>query len=133
MPSPQTFGGFAAPLLIALAALAMLEIPAPAMAQGDPVAGKSLFARCAACHSAKPGENRMGPSLHGVVGRKAGVEPGFAYSPALKDSGLTWTPAELDAYLANPRQKVPGVRMIFGGLPSPTDRANLIAYLATLK
>jgi cytochrome c len=71
-------------LLIALAALAMLEIPAPAMAQGDPVAGKSLFARCAACHSVKPGENRMGPSLHGVVGRKAGVEPGFAYSPRSK-------------------------------------------------
>jgi cytochrome c len=113
-------------LLLALAAT-------PAHAAGDPAAGKVVFAKCAVCHSAQAGENRVGPSLHGVVGRKAGSLPDYAYSPAMKTSGLTWTPDTLDAYLTDPRKKLPGIKMIFAGLPNPQDRANLIAYLDTLK
>ena len=99
-------------------------------AAADPTAGKMIFAKCAACHSITPGENRLGPSLAGVVGRKAGSLPGYNYSPAMKNSGLTWNTATLDAYLANPRAKLPGIKMIFAGLPKPEDRANVIAYLA---
>lgn len=120
-------------LLAAALALPLTALPLTAHAAGDPAAGKTIFARCAACHSIKDGENRVGPSLFGVVGRKAGTEPGFTYSPAMKGSGLTWTPAELESYLANPRQKLPGIKMIFAGLPAQADRDNLIAYLTTLK
>jgi cytochrome c len=97
---------------------------------GDAAAGKTVFARCAICHSVVAGQNKIGPSLAGVIGRKAGSVPGFAYSPAMKGANLTWTPEELDAYLINPRAKVPGTKMIFAGLPKPADRANVIAYLA---
>jgi cytochrome c len=100
---------------------------------GNPAAGKAVFAKCAACHSVASGDNRLGPSLAGVVGRKAGTVPGYNYSAALKGSGVTWTPAALDAYLANPRAKIPGIKMVFMGLPKPEDRANMIAYLAKPK
>ncbi|HWU01285.1 MAG TPA: cytochrome c family protein [Novosphingobium sp.] len=120
-------------LLAGLALAGALALPQQAAAAGDPAAGKVIFAKCAACHSAKAGENRVGPSLFGVVGRKAGSLPDYTYSPAMKASGLTWTTAELDAYLANPRQKLPGIKMIFAGIPAEADRVNLIAYLATLK
>lgn len=100
---------------------------------GDAAAGKTVFARCAMCHSVALGENRLGPTLAGIVGRKAGAVPGYNYSPAMKNSGVTWTPDALDAYLANPRGKLPGVKMIFAGLPKPEDRANVIAYLANSK
>lgn len=97
---------------------------------GDAAAGKVVFARCAICHSVVAGQNKIGPSLAGVVGRKSGSLPNFAYSPAMKAANLSWTPDNLDAYLANPRAKVPGNRMIFAGLPKPADRANVIAYLS---
>jgi cytochrome c len=128
---PQRF--LPLPLTAVLAVAALATLPTPAAAAGDPVAGKAVFARCAVCHSVNAGENRVGPSLHGVVGRKAGTEAGFNYSPAMKTSGLTWTPGELDSYLTSPAKKLPGIKMIFAGLPNPTDRANLIAYLGTLK
>jgi cytochrome c len=97
---------------------------------GDAAAGKLVFARCAICHTVTAGQNKIGPSLAGVVGRKAGSVPDFNYSPAMKGANLTWTAEELDAYLSNPRGKVPGNKMIFAGLPKPADRANVIAYLA---
>lgn len=122
---------------VALAAACFLASVISAQARaapaGDPAAGQKVFAKCAACHSPNANENRVGPSLNGIFGRKAGSLPGFNYSPAMKSSGLTWTPAELDAYLANPRQKLPGIKMIFAGLPDAQARANLIAYLGTLK
>jgi cytochrome c2 len=99
---------------------------------GDPQAGEKVFAQCKACHTAEPGKNRIGPSLYGVVGRKAGTEPGFAYSPAMKDAGIVWTPETLDQYLTDPKAKVPGNKMAFPGLKNPTDRANVIAYLAQM-
>lgn len=97
---------------------------------GDPVAGKSVSARCAVCHSFTAGQTKVGPSLAGVVGRKSGSLPGFSYSPAMAGSHLTWDRATLDKYLANPRAVVPGTKMIFPGIPDPVDRANLIAFLS---
>ena len=110
-----------------LAAHPTYAAPAPA---GDPVQGEVVFAKCGICHSIKPGEVRLGPSLYGVVGRKSGSLPGFNYSDAMKATNWIWTPAKLDAYLAAPKAVVPGNKMYFVGLPNPTDRANVIAYLA---
>jgi cytochrome c len=119
----------------ALAVAAGLAFPAlPALAAGDAEAGKALFnAKCALCHSPEQGKNKIGPSLFGVVGRKAGSLPDYSYSDAMKNSGKTWDEATLDAYLSDPRGYIPGVKMIFPGLPDKTDRQNVIAYLATLK
>lgn len=100
---------------------------------GDAAAGKTVFSQCAICHSAVAGQNGVGPSLAGVVGRKAGSLPTYSYSTAMKTSGVTWTPTQIDSYITNPRAKIPGVKMFFAGLSNPADRANVIAYLATLK
>ena len=99
---------------------------------GDAVRGKAAYGTCAACHSVKPGKNGFGPSLFGVVGRQAGSAPDYNYSTAMKASG-TWTPARLDAYLTNPKATVPGNKMPFGGVSDAQKRADIIAYLATLK
>ncbi len=101
----------------------------------DVTAGAATFATyCTSCHSADaPPLNKMGPSLLGVVGRKAGSLAGFNYSPAMKAYRKTWTPAVLDAYLTNPQGVVPGAAMTFRGLGDPAARANVIAYLATRK
>jgi cytochrome c len=99
---------------------------------GDPVHGKAIFARCGVCHSIDAGQNRIGPSLHGVVGRKAGSVSGFNYSTANKSSGIVWTEQRIFVYLKNPQAQgtgVPGTKMSFPGLPSPQDRADVIAYL----
>lgn len=117
-------------IFVALALAASLAMPAAAQA----VDGKKLFSsRCGVCHwdPAKPGEQvRMGPSLTGVVGRKAGTHPKFTrYSKAMKSSGKTWTEATLNAFLENPRQTVPGTNMAFPGLKKPEERAAIVAYL----
>jgi len=105
-----------------------------ARAAGDAANGGTLFKqKCGLCHSAQAGQNRVGPSLFGVVGRKAGSVPSYSYSDAMKDSGLTWDDATLDSYLAGPRAKVPGTKMTFAGFPNASDRADVIAYLNTLK
>ncbi len=96
---------------------------------GDAVAGEKIFKQCATCHSAKAGENKIGPSLNGVVGRVAGTAAGYNYSTANKKSGLTWTEQVMFDYLENPRAKIPGTKMSFVGLKKPQDRANVIAYL----
>jgi cytochrome c len=103
-----------------------------AEAAGDAAAGEHVFARCTTCHSAKAGENKIGPSLAGVFGRKSGSEPGYNYSPALKSAGITWDEQELDKYLANPPADVHGTKMVIS-VPNVEDRQNVIAYLKTLK
>lgn len=94
--------------------------------------GKTVFKACAVCH-ATDHANRVGPGLEGVVGRKAGTIADFHYSNAMKSSGLVWDAATLDAFLESPQKAVPGTRMPYAGLKNPTDRADLVGYLATLK
>jgi cytochrome c len=108
-----------------------LASPSLAADAGDSSAGKQVFARCAGCHSINPGTNGVGPSLAGVVGRKAATESGYGYSPALKGANLTWDERTLDNYLEAPGALVHGTKM-FINVPSTTDRANVIAYLSTL-
>ncbi|MDB5448865.1 MAG: cytochrome c, class [Phenylobacterium sp.] len=102
-----------------------------AEAAGDPVHGKALFAQCAGCHSVVAGQNLLGPSLAGVVGRGAASVAGFHYSPAMQASHLVWTRENLDRYLASPATVVSGTSMAFPGVPNARDRADLIAYLGT--
>lgn len=103
---------------------------APAAAEGDAEAGRTAFTRrCSACHAVQVGQNKIGPSLHAVVGREAGKIEGFNYSSAMRESGKIWDQATLDGYLANPRGVVPGTKMIMAGITSADERANIIAYL----
>ena len=93
----------------------------------------AAYAQCAACHAVEPSKHGIGPSLHGVYGTKAGEIPGFAFSEKLKASGLTWDDATLDKWLEAPMKMVPGTKMSYAGLKDPAKRAELIAYMKTLK
>lgn len=99
---------------------------------GDATAGKRVFVRCLACHAVVDGQNRVGPSLYGIVGRPAGSIANFAYSPANKNSGIVWTEDVMFAYLKNPQAYIPGTKMVFPGLPGGQDRADVIAYLKSV-
>ncbi len=100
----------------------------------DVTEGARVFeTQCAMCHSLRVGRNMVGPSLAGIVGREAGIVPGFAYSPAMEQAGLRWTPTILDRYIADPRAVLPGTRMPYLGLQDATRRAALIAYLTDPK
>lgn len=115
-------------LAFLLAVLALLA--APALGEGDSVRGARAYGLCAACHALEPGRHMTGPSLAGIWGRKAGTAPGFArFSTALKNSGLVWNEAALQAWLANPGKAVPGNYMQFGGIADARVRADLIAFL----
>jgi cytochrome c len=96
---------------------------------GDPALGQKIFLKCQVCHSIEAGTNKVGPSLHGLIGRHSASIANFNYSPAMKSANVTWDPTTLDKYLTNPKAMVPGTKMLFPGLPKPEDRANLIAYL----
>jgi cytochrome c len=89
---------------------------------------------CRECHSFLKDDNRLGPSLYGVVGRKAGTEPGYAYTQSLKDSGVTWDEPTLDKWIANPGAVIPGNGMSppYGGVADPAIRQRIIAFLKTL-
>ena len=89
-----------------------------------------MFRKCQVCHSLEPGKNILGPSLAGIVGRKAGAEPGYSYSPAMKQANIVWDANALDRYLADPQKVVPGNKMPFPGLKTEQDRADVIAFLA---
>jgi cytochrome c len=116
----------AALLGVAIVTLVPVAMAAPAA----PAKGQAIFEqRCAACHSVEPGENDVGPSLAGVVGRKAGSLAGFDFSPALKASGKVWTGPQLDQFLAGPQKIVPGTRMAMA-VAEADQRQALIAYLA---
>jgi len=96
--------------------------------------GKQQFAKkCVICHTAEPGKNKIGPSLFGVVGRKAASVANFSYSDAMKKFDHVWDDATLETYLAEPRKTVPGTKMIFAGLKDKGERDDVIAYLTTLK
>ncbi|QOZ47318.1 cytochrome c family protein [Bradyrhizobium sp. CCBAU 53340] len=118
-------------LMLALAASSLTLTPASA---ADSAAGKAIFERtCENCHAVVIGVNKVGPSLWNVLDRKPAAIPDFAYSDAMKANKQPWTSTALDTYLADPRGDVHGVKMFFKGLPNAADRANVIAYLQTLK
>jgi len=123
--------GLAATLV---AASALMLTATGAAAKGDAAKGETAFRqRCAACHSVQPGApSGAGPNLSGVMGRKAASASGFGYSPALKASGLTWSPEQLNKFIAAPGSAVPGTLMPIS-VPKPEDRDDLIAYLAKQK
>ena len=105
-----------------------------AQAAGDAGNGATVFNRCAICHDkTKGGPNKIGPELFGVVGRKAGTYPGFSYSGAMQKAGFDWTPEKLDAYITSPATVVPGNKMTFAGISNAGQRADVIAFLETLK
>jgi cytochrome c len=127
------FGEVALRSVIIVALLVLSGLGTSAVA-ADPAAGKSVFnSSCSLCHTVQPDRNMIGPSLFGIVGRKTGSVPGFHYSPANQAANLTWDEATLDKYLQSPRTMIPSTIMTYGGLKDDTKRANLIAYLATLK
>ena len=131
---------FSSPVRILLAGLVpalfvMSTVEIHAAAAGDSKNGQTLFGEnCAVCHSFARGEpNKIGPNLFGVVGRKSATAAGYMYSPAMMKSGLTWDQKTLGEYLAGPQKKVPGTKMGFPGFSDPSEEADVIAYLATLK
>lgn len=117
--------------ILASGALACATVPG-ALAQ-DAAAGQRVFNQCRACHTIEAGgRNTVGPNLHGVIGRRAGAVEGFRYSPAMRAKGeanWTWTEENLQPYLRNPREIVPGTTMSFPGLRNEQQTNDLIAYL----
>lgn len=114
-------------------ALLALSFNQPARAAGDVPKGKDVFeTECAECHSVREGKNKKGPSMFGVVGRKAATVSDATYSDALKASGIQWTPDKIEAYVTAPKKLVPGGKMKYDGLASAAERTDLLAYLATL-
>lgn len=115
--------------LLGASIVAIVPVGLAVAAPAEP-AGQAIFEqRCAACHSVEPDDNEVGPSLAGVVGRKAGSLAGYNYSPALKASGKVWTRPQLDQFLAGPQKLVPGTKMVMS-VPAADQRQALIAYLA---
>jgi cytochrome c len=108
---------------------AMLVAAAAPAAASDAAAGQKVFAKCKACHEVGSTTNKIGPTLKGMFGRKAGTVEGFAYSKAMKESGIVWDEATLKTYLADPKGSMPGNKMAFVGLKKPEDIDNVIAYL----
>jgi cytochrome c len=105
----------------------------PGIAAGDAAAGERDFrTTCAACHSTEPGVNKIGPSLHGIVGSKSGAVPGYNFSPALKAADITWDETTLDKFIQNPGADVHGTKMVLS-VPNAQTRQDIIAYLETLK
>ncbi|HTK35948.1 MAG TPA: c-type cytochrome [Caulobacteraceae bacterium] len=115
-----------------LAGAVALVLQTSAAHAQNAAAGAGVFAQCEVCHSID-GSNGVGPSLKGVVGRTAGTAPGFDFSPAFKAVAKPWDAKSLDAFIADPQKAVPGNVMSFVGIPEAKDRADLVAYLATLK
>ena len=117
-------------MLAALAAAVLFA--APAQAEGDAAKGEKVFLKCKACHEVEKGVNKVGPTLKGVVGRKAGSVEGFKYSEAMTAKGaegLVWDEANIASYLADPKGFIPKNKMAFNGLKKPEEVADVIAYL----
>lgn len=125
--APATDAPAAAPAPAAATTVSYDEYKAKANAAH----GEQVFVQCKTCHVAEKGQNRVGPSLWGVVGRHSGSIEGYAYSAANKNSGITWSEDKLFEYLEAPQKVVPGTKMAFAGLKNPQDRADVIAYLKT--
>ena len=114
---------------VTVAMALLLAAAGVACADGDAAKGEKRFEECATCHSTQSGVNGVGPSLHEVFGRKAASLDDYRYSPAMKRSGITWTPQTLATFIADPQKEVPNNRMPYAGMPDAAERADLIAYL----
>jgi cytochrome c len=122
------------PACLALTLGAALLSTSAAHAAGDPKKGADVFAgECGDCHSPKEGKAKKGPPLFGVVGRKAGEVADFAYSDAMKQASWAWTADKIDAYITHPKKVVPGGKMKYDGLDDANARADVIAYIQSLK
>ena len=121
-----------APLMALIAAA--VAIATTAHSEGDLKQGEAVYKKsCLICHAVEAGKNKIGPSMHGIVGKKSATVEGFQYSPAMKNADKTWDAKTLDEYLANPRDYIPNTKMVFPGLKDEGDRRNLITYLESLK
>ena len=117
-----------------LLTVAMAFAGTSAMAAGDAAKGKKVFKKCKACHTVKKGgKNRVGPNLFDIAGKKAGSVGGYKYSKAMKASGITWDDASLDKFLKKPKKFLKKTKMGFSGLKKDGQRADVIAYLKSLK
>ena len=108
---------------------ALIVATGAASAQGDPKRGEKVFENCRACHTPDGKANDVGPGLSGVFGRRAGGRDDFRYSPAIRRSGITWTPQTMDTFVADPQKSVPANCMPFAGIPDARDRTDLIMYM----
>ncbi len=116
--------------LSALAVIVLSAASSTARAQ-DVAAGKASFNKCMACHAIGEGaKNKVGPELNGLDGRKSGTAPGYSYSDANKNSGITWSEAEFKDYIKDPKAKIPGTKMIFPGIKNEKEASDLWAFLA---
>ncbi len=122
-----------APKPVAIAALDVTTLDGTAIASftGNAVNGKAVFAQCRACHVTDAGVNMSGPSLHGVIGRVAGIAPGYNYSAANAGAKFVWTKEKLFQHLEKPQRVIPGTKMMFSGIQDAQKRADVIAYLET--
>ena len=116
-------------VILAFALAAGTALTGASAVAADAARGKKVFNKCKACHSLAAGKNKIGPTLHGVIGRGAGTVKGFRYSKAMKASGITWGEETLSKYLEKPKKFIPGNKMAFPGLRKEADRANVIAYI----
>lgn len=116
-------------MIFAVIAIAFATPAVQAQTAGGADSGATAFLVCKTCHSLEPGKNGVGPSLHGVFGRKAGTEPGFNYSPAMVNSNVVWTEDTLAKYLTDPKGFIPGNKMPFPGLADAQKRQAVITYL----
>jgi cytochrome c len=116
-------------MLLGVAVLALFGLPQVSAAQ-DVSAGETSFKKCMPCHDIGPdARNKVGPVLNGLDGRKSGTAPDYNYSDANKNSGITWNEASFKEYIADPRGKIQGTKMIFPGIKNPQEVDNLWAYI----
>lgn len=125
-PVPRGWRAVGVAAVIVLGGIASL--PATAAVDGDAARGKAVYSRCIACHALA--YDRTGPRHCGLLGRRAGSVPGFPYSPAMVRSGIVWSVATLDAFLADPMKTIPGTSMGYAGVKDAGERADLVSYLA---
>ena len=113
------------------ATFALLCASGGALAAGDPAAGEKIFFKCKVCHQIGPNaKNMIGPEQNGIDGRKSGTQPGYNYSDANKNSGITWNHDTFVKYVENPKAMIPGTKMVFPGLTSEKDREDVWAYMS---